>query len=122
PRRARAGAADLGCRPRDRRPPTGGPARHRRPGAHRPPGRGKTGTGEKWRDAWFVGFTPDLVTSVWVGFADAQRSMVPPTTRIRVTGGSWPAQIWQLFTGAALAQVPARPFAPAAAGSLTPTE
>ena len=83
---------------------------------------GKTGTGEKWRDAWFVGFTPDLVTSVWVGFPDAQRSMVPPTTRIRVTGGSWPAQIWQLYTGAALAQVPARPFAPAEAGSLTPTE
>ncbi|HET9442150.1 MAG TPA: PBP1A family penicillin-binding protein, partial [Acidimicrobiales bacterium] len=54
---------------------------------------GKTGTGQEWRDAWFVGFTPDLVTSVWVGFPDRQRSMVPPATRILVTGGSWPAQI-----------------------------
>src|SRR5205814_2467285 len=47
------------------------------------PAAGKTGTGEQWRDAWFVGFTPELVTSVWVGFPDAQRSMVPPVTRTR---------------------------------------
>ncbi|MDP9071655.1 MAG: penicillin-binding transpeptidase domain-containing protein, partial [Actinomycetota bacterium] len=71
---------------------------------------GKTGTGQQWRDAWFVGFTPELVTSVWVGFPDAQRSMVPPATRIRVTGGSWPAQIWQVYTTAALAHVPVAPF------------
>ncbi len=75
---------------------------------------GKTGTGEQWRDAWFVGFTPDLVTSVWVGFADAQRSMVPPLTRITVQGGTWPAQIWQLYMSAALAQTPVTPFPPAA--------
>ena len=71
---------------------------------------GKTGTGQAWRDAWFVGFTPDLVTAVWVGFPQAQRSMVPPTTRVRVTGGSWPADIWQLYTTAALAQSPITPF------------
>ena len=75
---------------------------------------GKTGTGEQWRDAWFVGFTPELVTSVWVGFPDAQRSMVPPATRVKVQGGTWPAQIWQLYMSAALAQVPITPF-PAAA-------
>jgi len=75
---------------------------------------GKTGTGEQWRDAWFVGFTPDLVTSVWVGFPDAQRSMVPPLTRIKVQGGTWPAQIWQLFMSAALAQTPVTDFPPAA--------
>jgi penicillin-binding protein 1A len=75
---------------------------------------GKTGTGEQWRDAWFVGFTPELVTSVWVGFADAQRSMVPPVTRIQVQGGTWPAQIWQLYMSAALAQTPVTPFPPAA--------
>jgi penicillin-binding protein 1A len=71
---------------------------------------GKTGTGQEWRDAWFVGFTPELVTSVWVGFPDRQISMVPPTTRIQVTGGSWPAQIWQLYTTAALARTPVTPF------------
>lgn len=72
---------------------------------------GKTGTGQEWRDAWFVGYTPDLVTSVWMGFADeGRRSMVPPATPIRVTGGSWPAQIWQLYSSAALAEVPVTPF------------
>jgi penicillin-binding protein 1A len=71
---------------------------------------GKTGTTEKWNDAWFVGFTPELVTSVWVGFPGQQLSMVPPWTRVRVTGGSWPAQIWQLYTSAALADAPVTPF------------
>ncbi len=74
------------------------------------PAAGKTGTGQEWRDAWFVGFTPELVTSVWVGFPDRQLSMVPPTTRILVTGGSWPAQIWQLYMASALAQAPVTPF------------
>jgi penicillin-binding protein 1A len=78
------------------------------------PAAGKTGTGEQWRDAWFVGFTPELVTSVWVGFPDAQHSMVPPVTRITVQGGTWPAQIWQLYMSAALAQTPVTPFPPAA--------
>ena len=73
---------------------------------------GKTGTGQEWRDAWFVGFTPELVTSVWIGFPDRQRSMVPPATRILVTGGSWPAEIWNLYSSAALADVPVADFAP----------
>lgn len=72
---------------------------------------GKTGTGQQWRDAWFVGFTPQLATAVWVGFPEQQRSMVPPATRIRVTGGSWPAQIWQLYMSAALAAAPVEEFA-----------
>jgi penicillin-binding protein 1A len=71
---------------------------------------GKTGTGEEWQDAWFVGYTPELVAAVWVGFPDAQRTMRPPLTRITVTGGSWPAQIWQLFAGAALAETPVNGF------------
>jgi penicillin-binding protein 1A len=74
------------------------------------PAAGKTGTGQEWRDAWFVGFTPELVTSVWVGFPEKQRSMIPPATRILVTGGSWPAEIWQLYNSAALARVPVTPF------------
>jgi penicillin-binding protein 1A len=74
---------------------------------------GKTGTGQEWRDAWFVGYTPDLVTSVWMGFAkEGNRSMVPPATPMQVTGGTWPAQIWQLYTSAALADVPVTPFVP----------
>ncbi|HEX9529924.1 MAG TPA: PBP1A family penicillin-binding protein [Acidimicrobiales bacterium] len=77
---------------------------------------GKTGTGEQWRDAWFVGYTPETVTSVWVGFADAQQPMQPPATRILVTGGSWPAQIWQLYMSRALATVPVSQFPPPPAG------
>jgi penicillin-binding protein 1A len=73
---------------------------------------GKTGTGQQWRDAWFVGYTPELVTSVWVGFPDRQVSMVPPTTRIRVLGGTWPAQTWQLSMAAMLAGTPSSNFAP----------
>jgi penicillin-binding protein 1A len=85
---------------------------------------GKTGTGEEWQDAWFVGYTPELVAAVWVGFPDAQRTMRPPLTRITVTGGSWPAQIWQLFAGAALAEIPVSPFpgveSPTTPGSSAP--
>lgn len=78
------------------------------------PGRpvaGKTGTGQGWRNAWFCGYVPQLATAVWVGYpGDTQHAMVPPRTRIRVTGGSYPAQIWQRFMGAALADDPALPF------------
>jgi penicillin-binding protein 1A len=70
----------------------------------------KTGTGEEWRDAWFVGSTPQLTAAVWVGFADGERPMVPPATRTRVTGGGWPAQIWGLFAGGALAETPVETF------------
>lgn len=85
---------------------TGTDARIGRPAA------GKTGTGQAWRDAWFVGYTPDLVTAVWMGFADeGQRSMIPPATPFRITGGTWPAQIWQLFMTGALANVPVSDFA-----------
>ena len=49
---------------------------------------GKTGTSQDYRDAWFVGFTPDLITGVWVGNDDA-------TSMKNVTGGSIPAQMWK---------------------------
>lgn len=81
---------------------------------------GKTGTGEEWSDAWFVGYTPELAAAVWVGFPDALRTMRPPATRITVTGGSWPARVWQLFAGAALADRPASAF-PEPAAPPTPT-
>jgi penicillin-binding protein 1A len=71
---------------------------------------GKTGTAQQWRDAWFVGYTPELVAAVWVGFADRQRSMAPPATPIKVTGGSWPAEIWRRTMEAALAEVPPSDF------------
>ncbi|MCP5024684.1 MAG: PBP1A family penicillin-binding protein [Actinomycetia bacterium] len=65
---------------------------------------GKTGTAQDWKDAWFVGFTPELATSVWVGYPEGQISMTPPLTPIRVTGGSWPAEIWATYMEPALAR------------------
>ena len=76
------------------------------------PAAGKTGTSQDWADAWFAGYTPDLVAVVWVGFAESRTPMVPPRTRETVTGGSWPARIWQLFMTTALADRPAAAFAP----------
>jgi penicillin-binding protein 1A len=67
---------------------------------------GKTGTSQEHRDAWFVGYTPELATSVWVGFAQTNEVMEDPTTAITVTGGTWPAEIWALFSLNALATVP----------------
>ncbi len=64
---------------------------------------GKTGTTQNWSDAWFVGYTPELATAVWVGFPEGQISMRPPETPIRVTGGSWPAEIWQGYNEYVLA-------------------
>jgi penicillin-binding protein 1A len=63
---------------------------------------GKTGTSQAHHDAWFVGYTPELATSVWVGYADGQFSMEPPATPFTVTGGTWPAQVWSRFTSVAL--------------------
>ncbi len=51
---------------------------------------GKTGTTNDWRDAWFVGYTPQLTAGVWVG-NDDYRPME------EVTGGSIPAEIWKAF-------------------------
>jgi penicillin-binding protein 1A len=88
------------------------------------PAAGKTGTAQQWRDAWFVGYTPDLAGAVWVGFPDRQRSMVPPATPMNVTGGSWPAEIWQKTMSGALAAVPPTPFptpTPVLAAAPTPS-
>jgi penicillin-binding protein 1A len=71
---------------------------------------GKTGTNQNYTDGWFVGAIPQLVTGIWVGFPQGQVSMQPPTTRITVFGGTWPAQIWRLFMLKAAATFPVREF------------
>lgn len=69
------------------------------------PQAGKTGTTEDHADAWFVGYTPDLVAAVWLGYPQARISMGG------MTGGSLPATIWHDFMGAALKDTPPTPFA-----------
>jgi penicillin-binding protein 1A len=68
------------------------------------PAAGKTGTTPDFRDAWFVGFTPDLVTAVWVGNDDYHRMT-------ESYGGNIPARIWARFMKAALATTPKHDFA-----------
>ena len=64
------------------------------------PGRavaGKTGTTDNYGDAWFVGYTPELVVAVWVGYPDQLRPMLTEFGGEPVTGGTLPAQIWREF-------------------------
>ncbi len=62
---------------------------------------GKTGTTDDFNDAMFVGYTPRLVTGVWVGYPDALISMTS-VHGISVAGGTFPAQIWHDFMQVAL--------------------
>ena len=64
------------------------------------PGRevaGKTGTTDNYGDAWFVGYTPELVVAVWVGYPDALRPMLTEFGGEPVAGGTLPAEIWKAF-------------------------
>ncbi len=65
---------------------------------------GKTGTAQEHRDAWFVGFAPDLVAGVWVGF-DSHEPLGPHETG---AGAALPA--WMAFMHAGLARRPAADF------------
>ena len=67
------------------------------------PAAGKTGTTSDFRDAWFVGFTPDLVTAVWVGNDNYRRMN-------ESYGGNIPARIWAKFMKAALDKTPKHDF------------
>ncbi len=67
-------------------------------------GAGKTGTTDRYTDAWFVGYTPELVTGVWVGF-DQQRSMGN-----RKTGAAMALPIWASTMIAALDSIPESTF------------
>ena len=65
---------------------------------------GKTGTTQNYNDGWFAGFTPDLVTVVWVGF-DA-----PQTLGDKQDGAHVAGPIWHDFMQAALQDTPAHDF------------
>lgn len=67
------------------------------------PAAGKTGTSQNWRDAWFVGFTPDMTAGVWIG-NDNDKPMN------KVAGGTLPAAIWRRFMIIAHEGLPARDF------------
>lgn len=85
------------------------------------PAAGKTGTAQNYADATFAGYTPQRTTAVWVGYADAQIPMVPPTTDIRVAGGTYPARIWREIMLAAHKGLPVQQFRTAPATGTPPT-
>src|SRR6185503_19522514 len=60
---------------------------------------GKTGTSQDYRDAWFVGYTANLVTGVWLGNDDNS-----PTKK--ATGGGLPVEVWTRFMKTAHEGVP----------------
>jgi penicillin-binding protein 1A len=68
------------------------------------PAAGKTGTTNDQHDAWFMGFTPELLTGVWVGY-DHEKSLGK-----KETGGRAAAPIWREFTSRALEGVPISDF------------
>lgn len=72
------------------------------------PAAGKTGTTSDYKDAWFVGYTPQLVAGVWVGNDEA-------TSMKRISGGNLPAAIWGDFMRQAMAGYSVQPL-PMAAG------
>ncbi len=82
----------------------------------------KTGTTDNYEDAWFVGSTPQLTTAVWVGSGSTPYPMLAPRTRVKVTGGTWPAEIWARYASSVLAETPIvdfpQPSAAAADGVL----
>ncbi|MCL6561147.1 MAG: penicillin-binding protein, partial [Firmicutes bacterium] len=59
------------------------------------PAAGKTGTTEDYRDAWFVGYTPDLAAAVYVGYDEENKG-------VGLTGGQLAAPIWARFMNEAL--------------------
>ena len=64
---------------------------------------GKTGTTNDYRDAWFVGFTPDIVTGVWVG--NDNNSKLPG-----ITGGAMPARVFAEYMKVAIQNFPKSVF------------
>jgi penicillin-binding protein 1A len=72
---------------------------------------GKTGSADENRDAWFVGYTPALSTSVWMGYSDTNtRSLYNIKGVSRVYGGTIPAATWKDYMSAALKGTPAADF------------
>ena len=67
------------------------------------PAAGKTGTTDDNKDAYFMGYTPNIVTGVWVG-NDKNKA------HHKITGGTVPALIWKEFMKGALASLPYSTF------------
>jgi penicillin-binding protein 1A len=75
---------------------------------------GKTGTSENFFDAWFIGFTPELVTGTWMGYAEGGQTLEYVLDYARklhgLPGGISPAEIWKSYTKVILSGEPIEQF------------
>src|SRR5215208_1636807 len=75
---------------------------------------GKTGTSENFYDAWFIGFTPELVTGTWMGYAEGGQTLEYVLEYARklhgLPGGISPAEIWKTYTQSVLSGEPIEQF------------
>jgi membrane peptidoglycan carboxypeptidase len=75
---------------------------------------GKTGTSENFFDAWFIGFTPELVTGTWMGYAEGGRNLEYVLDYSRklhgLSGGITPAEIWKSYSQSILSGEPIEQF------------
>jgi membrane peptidoglycan carboxypeptidase len=75
---------------------------------------GKTGTSENFFDAWFIGFTPQLLTGTWMGYAEGGDTLEYVLDYARklngLPGGITPAQIWQTYMKQVLEGTPVQQF------------
>jgi penicillin-binding protein 1A len=76
------------------------------------PAAGKTGTGDNYQDAWFLGYVPQLATGVWVGYAQGEIPMPSVPGYGPGFGGVLAAPIWHDFMLAATRGMSPRPFPP----------
>src|SRR5215216_384432 len=75
---------------------------------------GKTGTSENFFDAWFIGYTPQLLTGIWMGYADGGQTLEYDLEYARelngLSGGITPAQIWKTYMEQTLEGKPIEQF------------
>jgi 1A family penicillin-binding protein len=76
------------------------------------PEAGKTGTGQDYKDAWFMGYIPQLVTGVWVGYTEREYPMIGLNVLYggRAYGGTIAAPIWAEYMREAVKGLPVKDF------------
>ncbi|HEX2181427.1 MAG TPA: transglycosylase domain-containing protein [Rubrobacteraceae bacterium] len=74
------------------------------------PSAGKTGTTNNFVDAWFIGFIPQLSTSVWVGYPEERTPMVNINGLPEINGENYPLDIWSLYMQNAVSLYPEQEF------------
>jgi penicillin-binding protein 1A len=75
---------------------------------------GKTGTSESFFDAWFIGYTPQLLTGIWMGYAEGGQTLEYDLEYARelhgLYGGITPTEIWKTYMERALEGEPIEQF------------